>query len=41
MLCLLDKPKKDEINGWYDLSVVISRLDARLVDDEDLEEWNI
>lgn len=40
-LCLLDKPKEDSINGWYDLSVVITQLDARLIDDEDLIGMNV
>jgi hypothetical protein len=27
MLCLLEKPQTDGVNGWYDLTVVISQLD--------------
>lgn len=41
MLCLLPKPKEDEENGWYDLSVVISQLDLRLIDDEELVGINV
>lgn len=35
LLCLLDAPREDEVNGWYDLTSVITQLDARLADDED------
>jgi len=35
-LPILENPKSDDKNGMYDINVVISQLDARLVDDEDL-----
>ena len=41
MLCLLPNPKNDQANGWYDLTVVISQLDARLIDDENLVGMNV
>src|ERR1700722_12614400 len=41
MLCLLPNPKNDQVNGWYDLTVVISQLDARLIDDENLVGMNV
>lgn len=40
-LCLLDKPSEDEINGWYDLTSVLTQLDCRLIDDEDLIGMNV
>jgi len=41
MLCLLPKPSEDNVNGWYDLSVVLSQAEARLVDDQDLVGTNV
>ena len=41
MLCLLNNPKVDQVNGWYDLSVVVSQLDTRLIDDENLVGMNV
>jgi hypothetical protein len=41
MLCLMDHPKEDQVNGWYDMSVVLSHLDSRLIDDENLIGMNV
>lgn len=35
-LCLLESPESDETYGWYDLEVVLSQIDTRLTDNEDL-----
>ncbi|MDM5187369.1 SMI1/KNR4 family protein [Bacillus sp. DX4.1] len=35
-LCLLSNPEEDTENGWYDIEVVLSQIDTRLTDDEDL-----
>lgn len=40
-LCLLKEPELDAINGWYDIEVVLSQIDTRLTDDEDLVGANI
>lgn len=40
-LCLLDRPKKNEIYGWYDLTSVLTQLDCRLIDNEDLVGMNV
>lgn len=40
-LCLLDKPKENEIYGWYDLTTILTQLDCRLIDDEDLIGMNV
>lgn len=40
-LCLLDEPQSDDVNGWYDIEVVLSQVDTRLTDDEDLVGANI
>ena len=40
-LCLLDSPKDDSTNGWRDITVVVSQLDERLIDDEDLVGINV
>lgn len=40
-LCLLDKPKEHEAYGWYDLTSVLTQLDCRLIDDEDLVGMNV
>lgn len=40
-LCLLDRPKENEVYGWYDLTSVLTQLDCRLIDDEDLVGMNI
>jgi hypothetical protein len=41
MLCLLPNPKNDQANGWYDLTIVVSQIDARLIDDENLVGMNV
>jgi hypothetical protein len=41
MLCLIPEPHEDRVNGWYDLTVVLSQLDARLIDDENLVGMNV
>ena len=41
MLCLIQEPQNDQVNGWYDLTVVVSQLDARLIDDENLVGMNV
>lgn len=40
-LCLLESPESDEIYGWYDLEVVLSQIDTRLTDDENLVGANV
>ncbi|WP_240733022.1 SMI1/KNR4 family protein [Jeotgalibacillus sp. S-D1] len=35
-LCLLNNPQDDDENGWYDIEVVLSQIDTRLTDNEDL-----
>ncbi|ACZ07320.1 SMI1 / KNR4 family [Sebaldella termitidis] len=40
-LCLLDEPNENKIDGWYDLSVVLTQLDDRLIEDEDMVGMNI
>ncbi|SFD60309.1 SMI1 / KNR4 family (SUKH-1) [Bacillus sp. 491mf] len=40
-LCLLDNPKEHPIEGWYDLTSVLTQLDGRLIDDEELIGMNI
>ena len=40
-LCLLDKPKENETYGWYDLTSVLTQLDCRLIDNEDLVGMNV
>jgi SMI1-KNR4 cell-wall len=41
MLCLLPNAQSDQVNGWYDLTVVLTQLDARLIDDENLIGMNV
>lgn len=41
MLCLLERPSSDRANGWADITVVMSQLDARLIDDEQLVGMNV
>lgn len=36
MLCLIPNPKEEGINGWYDLTVVLTQLDFRLSDNENV-----
>ena len=40
-LCLLESPESDETYGWYDLEVVLSQIDTRLTDDENLVGANV
>jgi len=40
-LCLLDNPRDDNVHGWYDLSSVLTQLDARLIEDQDLIGMNL
>mgnify|MGYP004591174143 CR=1 FL=1 len=40
-LCLLDRPKDNEVDGWYDITSVLTQLDCRLIDDEDLIGMNV
>jgi hypothetical protein len=40
-LCLLDKPRENETYGGYDLTSVLTQLDCRLIDDEDLIGMNV
>jgi hypothetical protein len=41
MLCLLEKPSSDDVNGWADITVVMTQLDCRLIDDEELVGMNV
>jgi hypothetical protein len=41
MLCLLDVPQDDSVHGWSDITVVMSQIDARLIDDESLVGMNV
>jgi hypothetical protein len=41
MLCLIPEPQNDQVNGWYDLTSVLSQLDARLIDDPNLVGMNV
>ncbi len=40
-LCLLDDPQNDSANGWRDITVVLSQIDERLIDDENLVGMNV
>jgi len=40
-LCLLESAESEETFGWYDLEVVLSQIDTRLTDDENLVGANI
>lgn len=40
-LCLIDEPQSDDLNGWYDIQVVLSQIDTRLIDNENLVGANI
>lgn len=40
-LCLLENPLTDPVNGWRDITVVLSQLDERLIDDETLIGMNV
>ena len=39
-LCLLDKPKENEIYGWYDLTSVLTQLDYRKNVNPCITIWN-
>ncbi|KEO81833.1 SMI1/KNR4 family protein [Tumebacillus flagellatus] len=41
LLCLLEDPASDETHGWYDIEVVLSQIDTRLTDDENLVGANV
>jgi hypothetical protein len=41
MLCLLSNPRDDDLNGWYDFNVVLTQLDGRIIDDENLIGMNV
>jgi len=40
-LCLLENPEADDTYGWYDMEVVLSQIDTRLTDDENLIGANV
>lgn len=40
-LCLIEEPQSDDVNGWYDIEVILSQIDTRLTDDEDLVGANV
>ncbi|MEC2077036.1 SMI1/KNR4 family protein [Metabacillus fastidiosus] len=40
-LCILEESEADEINGWYDIEVIITQIGERLTDNEDLIGLNI
>jgi hypothetical protein len=40
-LCILNDPRNDSVNGWRDITVVVSQLDERLIDDENLVGMNV
>lgn len=40
-LCILEDSESDEINGWYDIEVIITQIGERLTDNEDLIGMNI
>ena len=37
----MEDPEDDDENGWYDIEVVLSDIDTRLTDDEDLIGINV
>ncbi|MDB5357309.1 MAG: Cell wall assembly/cell proliferation coordinating protein [Phycisphaerales bacterium] len=41
MLCIHQKPADDRIYGWYDIAVVLTSVESRLLDDGDLVVPNI
>jgi len=41
LLCLLEEPESDDTYGWYDMEVVLSQIDTRLTDDENLIGANV
>jgi hypothetical protein len=40
-LCILEESESDEINGWYDIEVLITQIGERLTDNEDLIGMNV
>ena len=38
---MLEDSEDDDENGWYDIEVVLSDIDTRLTDDEDLTGINV
>jgi len=40
-LCILEDSESDEINGWYDIEVIITQIGERLTDNEDLIGMNV
>jgi len=40
-LCILEESESDEINGWYDIEVIITQIGDRLTDNEDLVGMNV
>lgn len=40
-LCFLESPRNDQRDGWADITVVMSQIDARLIDNEDSVGMNI
>jgi hypothetical protein len=41
MLCLIDQPRQQPTMGIYDITTVLTQLDARLIDDEQLVGMNV
>lgn len=41
LLCILERPQDDAVNGWADITVVMSQIDARLLDDMNLIGMNV
>ncbi len=40
-LPLLSNPKDEAVSGWCDITVVVTQLDSRLIDDPDLVGMNV
>lgn len=40
-LCIFEDIESDEINGWYDIKVIITQIGERLTDNEDLIGMNV
>lgn len=41
LLCLIDEPENDPKNGWADITVVLTQVDDRLIDDKNLIGMNV
>jgi len=41
MLCLLENPRTDQQNAWADITVVMTQLDSRLIDNQELVGMNV